>query len=168
MTTLSPILPSDHESVERLYDLAFGPGRYDLSSYRLRESLPDIASLALKSVDGDGGLCGAIRFWPIRIGDCDGMQLLLGPIAVHPTRQGEGIGCALITEGIDRARRADYRAIVLVGDEPYYSRFGFRKAPSVTMPAPTNPERTLMLDFAATGTQPLIGPVRQWRGTHSV
>jgi len=162
MIALAPIRPSDHEEVERLCDLAFGPGRYALSSYRLREGIPDIASLALKAIDQDGALCGAVRFWPVRIGDCAAMQLLLGPVAVHPTRQGEGIGYLLITMGIKNAKASGYRAILLVGDEPYYGRFGFCQTHAIIMPAPSNPNRTLLLDLAGGTTPPLSGSVRPW------
>ncbi len=162
MIALAPIMPSDHDAVEWLYDLAFGPGRQGLSSYRLREGVPDIANLARKAIDEDGTLCGAIRFWPVRVGDCAARQLLLGPVAVHPTRQGEGIGYLLITAGIQNARASGCRGILLVGDEPYYGRFGFRRAAAITMPPPTNPDRTLLLDLADDALPPLTGAVRPW------
>ena len=67
--------------------------------------------------------------------------LLLGPVAVHPTHQGEGLGALLIEEGVSRA--AGWERVLLVGDAPYYGRFGFEKLAEVEMPPPTNPERVL-------------------------
>ena len=53
--------------------------------------------------------------------------LLLGPVAVHPTRQGEGLGALLIAESLARARELGWTRVILVGDEPYYRRFGFTR-----------------------------------------
>jgi predicted N-acetyltransferase YhbS len=62
---------------------------------------------------------------------------------VHPTRQGEGLGGALIREGLHRAENDNWPRVILVGDAPYYERFGFRKLTEVEMPPPTNPDRVL-------------------------
>ena len=69
--------------------------------------------------------------------------LLLGPVAVHPTRQGEGLGAWLITESLERARALGWSRVMLVGDAPYYGRFGFARLEGVEMPPPTNPDRVL-------------------------
>lgn len=69
--------------------------------------------------------------------------MLLGPVAVHPTRQGEGLGAFLIQSGLERAAAAGVARILLVGDAPYYSRFGFARLDGVIMPPPTNPDRVL-------------------------
>ena len=132
--------PEDWWDVEALYDLCFSPGRSALSSYRLRDGVAPIAPLCLVARDDLNIVTGAIRFWPILIDDHQ--ALLLGPIAVHPTHQGEGLGGALMREGLDRAR--DFaRPVLLVGDAPYYARFGFEKLTGVEMPPPTNPDRIL-------------------------
>ena len=133
----------DWWEVEALYDLCFAPGRTALSSYRLRDGVPTVAALCLTLRDGDGTLAAAIRYWPVRVGGRD--ALLLGPVAVHPTRQGEGLGGLLINESLAEARRLGWERVMLVGDAPYYSRFGFRKLPGVEMPPPTNPDRVLGL-----------------------
>lgn len=134
--------PGDQWEVEALYDLCFAPGREALSSYRLRDAVPPVADLCLVAVDA-GAIAGAMRFWPVRIGAA--RALLVGPVAVHPTHQGEGIGAWLIREGIDRARARGWSRMLLVGDAPYYGRFGFDRLAGVTMPPPTNPERVLGL-----------------------
>lgn len=142
MFELRPEGPADHWEVEALYDLCFAPGREALSSYRLREDVCPVADLCLVAID-EGAIAAAIRFWPVRIGDAH--ALLLGPVAVHPTHQGEGIGGWLIREGIERARMCGWQRMLLVGDMPYYGRFGFVRLSRVTMPPPTNPERVLGL-----------------------
>jgi len=137
---VTPETPADGPEVEALYDSAFGPSRGTLSSYRLRAGVPPERDLCLVMRDG-GGLAGAIRFWPVRAGGHPAM--LLGPVAVHPTRQGEGIGAALITAGLDRAQTIGVARVLLVGDAPYYARFGFVRLDGVEMPPPTNPDRVL-------------------------
>ena len=106
--------PEDWWEVEALFDLAFAPGREALSSYRLRDGVDALADLSRVARDPEGILAGAVRFWPIRVGD--NKALLLGPIAVHPTRQGEGLGGALIRESLSAAREAGWHRALLVGD----------------------------------------------------
>ncbi|WP_299688175.1 N-acetyltransferase [uncultured Tateyamaria sp.] len=141
MYTLTPETPEDWWEVEALYDLCFAPGREALSSYRLRDDVPPVPELSYVARDAGGILAGAIRYWPVRVGAKD--ALLLGPIAVHPTRQGEGLGGALIRETLGVAEGLDWARVMLVGDAPYYSRFGFARLGGVEMPPPTNPDRVL-------------------------
>ena len=136
---------SDWWDVEALFDLSFAPGREALSSYRLRDGVDCVAALCLVARDSDGVLGGAIRFWPIRIGENQDDELLLGPIAVHPTRQGEGLGGKLMRMSLDKAKELGWTRVVLVGDAPYYARYGFQKADFLKYPPPTNPERLLCL-----------------------
>jgi len=146
----------DWWEVEALYDLCFAPGRTALSSYRLRDGVPAVRELCLTARDGDGVLGAAIRFWPVRVGRRE--ALLLGPIAVHPTRQGEGLGALMMREGMERAAQSGWPRTLLVGDAPYYSRFGFSKLSGVEMPPPTNPDRVLG-NGAWDG---VTGPVTRW------
>ena len=118
-----------------------------MSSYRLREGVPTVAALCLTLRDADGTLAAAIRYWPAEVGGDD--VLLLGPVAVHPTRQGEGLGGLLINESLAEARRLGWERVLLVGDAPYYSRFGFAKLEGVEMPPPTNPDRVLGIALKA-------------------
>ncbi|QGX97506.1 N-acetyltransferase [Roseovarius faecimaris] len=141
MFELTPETPEDWWEVEALYDLCFAPGREALSSYRLRDDVPPVDGLCVVARDEGGILAGAIRFWPVRVGGAE--ALLLGPVAVHPTYQGEGLGGYLILDSLDRARDGGWARVMLVGDAPYYSRFGFRRLTDVEMPPPTNPERVL-------------------------
>ncbi|QFU09384.1 Acetyltransferase (GNAT) family protein [Rhodobacteraceae bacterium THAF1] len=132
--------PQDIWEVEALYDLSFAPGRELLSSYRLRDGVAPVPELCLVSRE-DGVIGGAIRYWPVRVGGVD--ALLLGPVAVHPTRQGEGLGAFLMQDSLSRAAALGHPRVMLVGDEPYYGRFGFTRLVGVEMPPPTNPERVL-------------------------
>jgi len=139
---LSRETPADWWEVEALYDLCFAPGREALSSYRLRDGVAPVADLCLLLRDASG-VAAAIRFWPVRVSGA--RVLLLGPIAVHPTHQSEGLGGWLIRESLDQARALGWARVLLVGDAPYYGRFGFERLDGVTMPPPTNPARVLGL-----------------------
>ena len=141
MFELTAETPNDWWEVEALYDLCFAPGREALSSYRLRDGVDPVAPLCLCARDAGGILAGAIRFWPIDI--AGHRALLLGPIAVHPTHQGEGLGAVLMQDSMARARTLGWARVLLVGDAPYYGRFGFSKLDGVVMPPPTNPDRVL-------------------------
>ncbi|MCA8879711.1 MAG: N-acetyltransferase [Rhodobacteraceae bacterium] len=139
----------DYWEVEALYDLCFAPGREALSSYRLRDGVAPLHSLSRVARDRDGTLAGAIRYWPVRVsgaaGGAEWPVLLLGPVAVHPTHQGEGLGALLIQESVAAAAQDGWERVLLVGDEPYYGRFGFHRLNGVDMPPPTNPDRVLGL-----------------------
>jgi predicted N-acetyltransferase YhbS len=148
---------TDHAEVEALYDLCFGPGRTALSSYKLRSGVLTVAQLCLVLRDRDGVLAAAIRYWPARVGAVP--ILLLGPIAVHPTRQGEGLGALLMSESLAVARGLDAARVLLVGDAPYYGRFGFARLDHVVMPPPTNPDRVLGLALQAGAWDGIAGNV---------
>lgn len=141
MYDLGPETDADRWEVEALYDTCFAPGRTALSSYRLRDGVPPVAGLSLVARDDLGILAGAIRFWPVAVGGAE--TLLLGPVAVHPTRQGEGLGALLIESSLARAVDYGWARVMLVGDAPYYGRYGFARLDGVVMPPPTNPERVL-------------------------
>ncbi len=156
--------PDDGAEVEFLFDLAFAPGRTALSSYRLRDGVPPVAELSLIARDDYDVLAGAIRYWPVRVGAAGTPALLLGPVAVHPTRQGEGLGALLIAESLERALELGWTRVILVGDEPYYRRFGFSRqaALSLDYPPPTNPDRLLARALEAGAFDGVEGMVRRW------
>lgn len=146
MYDLCPETDADTPEVEALLDLCFAPGRTALSSYRLRDGVPAVRELCLTLRAGAGMLAAAIRYWPVRVGGRP--VLLLGPVAVHPTAQGEGLGALMMRESLARARAMGWARVMLVGDAPYYARFGFARLDGVEMPPPTNPERVLGLELA--------------------
>ena len=160
MFDISVETPQDWWEVEALYDLCFAPGREALSSYRLRDGVEKVAALCLTARDPDGILAGAIRIWPVLVGDAP--ALLLGPVAVHPTRQGEGLGGWLIEETLAHAARDGWARVMLVGDAPYYSRFGFQRLSGVEMPPPTNPDRVLGHALLPGAWDGVTGPVTRW------
>ncbi len=141
--------PQDAAAVEHLLDLSFGSDRRSKTSYRLRDGSAPVPGLSLLVRDRGVRLSGTISFWPITIGGAQSPALLLGPLAVHPDRQKLGIGLELMREGLARARAQGYRLVLLVGDEPYYAKVGFRKVPEgvVTLPGPVNPDRLLYLEL---------------------
>ena len=143
MIDIVPPGPTDGPTVEALLDRAFGPERLAKTSYRYRigPPVPGLQRIARE----DGRLVGSISFWRIRTSATPERRIvLLGPLAVEPGLGGRGIGSALVEEGLARAADAGHEAAFLVGDEPYYARFGFSAdaARSVRMPD-ENPARVL-------------------------
>ncbi len=138
--------PGEAGAREALLDAALGPGRFAKTSERLREGrLPE---LALAARD-EGVLVGTVRLWSVAAAGGYGSAarglLLLGPLAVTPERQGQGIGAALLRRALNRATAAGHGAVLLVGDAPYYGRFGFSAAPThrLEMPGPVERHRFL-------------------------
>ncbi|NDR59203.1 GNAT family N-acetyltransferase [Aliiruegeria sabulilitoris] len=135
--------PTDVPAREALLDTTMGTIRFSRSSERLREGrLPALSLVA----QAPGGLVGTVRLWHVRAGGLSG-ALMLGPLAVDPTRQGLGIGAALMHSVLATLRAQEFRAVVLVGDPPYYERFGFhaRHARRLHMPGPFERHRLLGL-----------------------
>lgn len=159
MIELAEETAHDWWEVEALYDLCFAPGRTALSSYRLRDGVDPVAKLCFTARDNDGTLAGVIRNWPVHVGDR--LAILLGPVAVHPTRQGEGVGGILMRKVLNRAHDLGWSRVMLVGDYPYYKRFGFFPLKGVLMPPPTNPDRVLGYDLAPGAWVGVHGDVTQ-------
>lgn len=156
--------PEDAEAIEALVDLAFGPGRFAKTAYRLREGVRPEARLSFVAQDGAGdALWGSVRFWPVTIGQS--LALLLGPLAVVPQLRGRGIGISLMQHGLRAAAALNYSAVVLVGDEPYYAKVGFaRLMPGqVRFPGPVDPERVLGLSLNGESLASLSGDVKRAR-----
>ncbi len=114
--------------------------------------------------DDYDALAGAIRYWPVRIGDAGAPALLLGPVAVHPTRQGEGIGALMMRETLADAGALGWARVVLVGDLPYYSRFGFSRelARALVFPQPYTPDRLLGRALTPAAFDGCSGLIRPW------
>ena len=153
--------PKDIDAHEALYYVGLGEARYRKSSERLREDRLPAEGLSFTACEG-GRLIGTARLWDVACGH-DKPALLLGPVAVAEDCRNRGIGRALIRRAIDEARRLGYRAIVLVGDAPYYSRFGFsaEKTGALWMPGPFERHRLLALELTAgalDGAHGMIGP----------
>ncbi len=138
-------------------DPAMTAGGWPAARWTDGTAAPEATGRGARPGQARGPLGGAIRFWAVRIGPAP--ALLLGPIAIHPTRQGEGLGAALIREGLARAAAAGHSRVMLIGDAPYYARFGFSRLAGVTMPPPTNPDRVLGRALAPGAWAGIAGPV---------
>lgn len=160
MITIREEIAADVAARELLLDRCFGERRTAKSSERLREGRLPAAGLAL-TAERDGALVATVRLWHV---EADGRQaLLLGPLAVAPELHGEGLGGMMMCEAISRAARHGHDAILLVGDAPYYQRFGFSAAPmaELAMPGPVERERFLGLelrDGALAGASGVLKP----------
>lgn len=144
-------IPADVAAREALLDRCFGSGRLLKTSERLRDGRLPADDLALALLRGTD-LVGTIRLWDVSAGP-NHPALLLGPVAVAPDLQGLGLGSRLIVEALARARAIGHRAVILVGDAPYYARFGFETVPvaHLDLPGPYDPARFLGLELAARG-----------------
>jgi predicted N-acetyltransferase YhbS len=148
---------NDAHAIERLHERTFGPGRFVLSAYRIRDHLLDLSFTAWIGTL----LVGSVRQLPILIGDTK--ALLLGPLTVEPPFRGRGVGHRLLERALGDARIKGHRLVVLVGDEAYYSRAGFKVVPHgrATMPGPVDYKRLLiaeLTDGAFDGVSGAIGP----------
>ena len=144
---IRPEHPGDSDAIERLHERAFGPGRFARTAYLLRERTQGLSELSFSALVGTL-LVGSVRVSPVLAGDLP--ALLLGPLAVEPAFEGRGIGAALMTTTMDRARDRGQSLVLLVGDEPYYRRFGFLRVPvgQLSTPAPVDPDRFLAAELA--------------------
>ena len=145
MLTISPEGPQDGPQIEALLDLAFGPDRQRKTSYRYRDDIPPVADLCYVARAG-ATLVGAIRYWPIRLDDRP--ALLLGPLAIDPARQGQGIGRALTRATLALAEGMGWRLVFLVGDAAYYARHGFSPTPANIVMPHESPARLQHLTLA--------------------
>jgi predicted N-acetyltransferase YhbS len=141
--------PADKAAREALLDRAMGPGRKRKSSEALRRGRLPAEGLALVACSADGAVLGTVRLWNVTLGAGGRPALLLGPLAVEPAVKSAGIGSALMRQAIAEARNLGHGAILLVGDEPYYGRFGFSadRTGELAMPGPYERHRLLALEL---------------------
>jgi predicted N-acetyltransferase YhbS len=158
MITYRPERPNDGPLIEHVLDVSFGPGRFAKTAYRLREGIAPIAALGYVVVE-DGEPRGTIRYWPVLIGGAP--SIMLGPVAVLPEHRGRGMAIQLMKLSLSKAKELGHRSVVLVGDEPYYSRVGFSKVPAgrMTMPGPVDYARLLWRELAPGGLEGLSGAI---------
>lgn len=157
---LHPENPADSAAIERLHERAFGPGRFARTAFRLREGVAPFADLCFIARVGTL-LVGSIRLSPVVIGQ-DVQAILLGPITIDPAFQSRGIGAALMKRSLDVAKAGGHRLVILVGDAPYYSRFGFNVVPHgrLTLPGPVDPARLLVAELVDGAFDGVNGPVK--------
>jgi predicted N-acetyltransferase YhbS len=140
---------ADQAAIDLMLDQGFGLSRRTKTSYRLREGNRRIDDLSLVVRNAELGIIGAISYWPLAIGAKKTQALLLGPLIVHHHKQGQGIGLQLMQETLSRARAAGHGLVILVGDEPYYARVGFKRLPAgqLSLPGPFDPARFLYVEL---------------------
>jgi predicted N-acetyltransferase YhbS len=157
--TILPETANDAIAIERLNARTFGPGRYAKSAYRLREGTGHRLELSFTAHIGTL-LVGSVQLSAIRIGDVK--ALLLGPLAVEPAFRERGIGYALIERALAQAKAKGHRLVVLVGDEPYYGKSGFKPVPKgrAAMPGPVDHARLLACELVEGAFEGVSGPIR--------
>jgi len=172
LSTLIPLDAIDPAEVERGLDLAFGPDRHGRTAYAIRQGTDWLPALSFAALDEQGVLVGTIQAWPVALADPAGRAyplIMVGPLAILPDRQGRGFGRALMA-----AQAAAIETIgnegngplpqVLIGDAPYYGRFGFVEAPrGWTCPGPWDAARLLIRGVSA-AVLPREGTLGPWLG----
>jgi predicted N-acetyltransferase YhbS len=158
--TILPETEADALAIQRLHERTFGPGRYARSAYRIREGRDHLLALSFTARIGSL-MVGSLRLTPICIGDTP--ALLLGPLTVEPPFRERGVGSALVVRALKDAKAQGHKLVVLVGDEPFYAKTGFKRIPKgqVKMPGPVDPARLLiaeLADGAFAGVSGLIRP----------
>lgn len=155
---VSPESPADADDVVRLIDRIFGPGRFAKSAERLREGNRPLRELSFVARQ-DGTLVGAVRMWPVRIGDRP--AVLLGPIAVDPGARRRGLGAELAARACDAAAAAGCACVVLVGDLSFFERLGFQRLEPgrILMPGPVDSNRVLVKALSPGALEGLEGMV---------
>src|SRR3984885_10810989 len=139
--------PNEARACQPLPERTFGPGRFVLSAYRLREHVDHLLELSFTARIGTL-LVGSVRLLPVCIGDTK--ALLLGPLTVEPPFRSRGVGRALLERALKDAKAKGHRLILLVGDKAYYSRVGFQAVPKgrAIMPGPVDYDRLLVAELA--------------------
>jgi predicted N-acetyltransferase YhbS len=157
--TILPETEGDAEAIERLHERTFGPGRFARSAYRIREGRGHLPALSFTARIGTL-LVGSLRLTPICIGEVK--ALLLGPLTVEPPFRSHGVGTALIKRALHDAKAAGHNLVVLVGDEPFYGKSGFKRIPKgqVKFPGPVDPARLLVAELAKGAFEGVGGMIR--------
>jgi len=152
-------------AIEQLLDSSFGPKRHTKTVYRLRKNVVPVADLCFVATDTDEAgnevLLGTIRYWPVMLGNSV-QALMLGPIAIDPAHRSEGLGGKLIRHSLEAAKALGHRIVILVGDAPYYVRFGFQRdlVAGLSLPGPVDHTRFQGLELvegALTGVTGMVG-----------
>ena len=160
--TILPERADDAPAIERLHERTFGPGRFARTAYRIREGIAHSLELSFTARIGTL-LVGSVWLSAIRIGETP--ALLLGPVTVEPPFRDRGIGAALIQRAMKEAKAKGHRLVVLVGDESYYARCGFKRIPkgAAKMPGPVDPQRLLVAELVEGAFAGVGGPIKpEW------
>lgn len=160
MFLILPQRPKDQAAIEILLDNAFGADRFDKASYAFRQQRPAVEGLSFSAHCGSR-LVGSIQFWPLIIGHANTPALLLGPLGVAPHMRNYGIGRGLVCRGHMMARELGYKLVLLVGEEKYYSRFGYQPArPHGLTMAGEDPSRLMVHELEKDALQGVSGNLK--------
>ncbi len=161
--TVRPATVADDAFIEQLHAIAFGPGRFAKTAYRIRERFKIDPSLSLVA-EVDGTASGSVWMTPISIGGINGW--MLGPLATHPDFRKLGAGKLLAREVTKRAlARGDGQFVMLVGDRDYYCPLGWEPTTlgNIAFPGPVDPTRVLVFAEDKSLAQSLAGPIAAWQ-----
>ncbi len=138
-----PVTTGDISGIAALHARVFGPGRFSRTAYRIREGAPKFSTFCRQAIK-EGQLLAAVSFTRVTIGSTPN-ALLLGPLAVAPEAANKGLGRRLIAVGLEEAKNQGVQVVILVGDKPYYERFGFDHVlpGQIHFPGPVVPDRIL-------------------------
>lgn len=165
LSTLIPLDKVDPGEVEHVLDAAFGPDRHKRTAYAIRKGTECLKALCFAALDEAGTLVGTIQAYPVALTDTQGRAhplIMVGPVAILPERQGQGFGRALMAAQATALDPAAPLPQVLIGDEPYYGKFGFVEAPhGWQCPGPWDPAR-LLVRGAAPALLPREGMLGPW------
>ena len=152
-----PVQAADLAAISQLHAIAFGPGRFARTAYRIREATPAISPFC-RLVIRSGEVIAAVRMTSIAVGSLPG-AVLLGPLAVHPGYANQGFGRRLVAEALQAAAAGGEQIAILVGSTDYYGRFGFTPVArgSIILPGPVDPARLL-------GAELTPGALSRYRG----
>jgi predicted N-acetyltransferase YhbS len=159
LLAVEPETRDDAAAIQHLNERVFGPGRFARAAHRIRERADPDPSLSFVARVGTL-LVGAIAMTPVVIGASK--ALLLGPLIVEPVFRSQGIGEALVTRSLETAKTNGWKLVILVGDEPYYARVGFKRVPAgrIVLPGPVDPERLLYCELEDGALQGAEGEAR--------
>ncbi|RWM12202.1 N-acetyltransferase [Mesorhizobium sp.] len=153
-----PETPAHDAGIEAINDEAFGPGRFVLAAYKIREAGGHDRSMSFVAVE-DSTVIASVRMTRVAAGA--GRAMMLGPLAVRPAFKNLGIGRRLVAIALEAAARAGAPAVMLVGDEPYYGPLGFKRFPrgQITMPRPVDLDRLLHHEIKPGAVARFVGEV---------
>ncbi len=161
---IAPATATDRPAIEQLLDAGFGPARRNRTAYRLRDGAEPIAALSFVARDDDA-LIGSLQCWDIAVAGLSGRRsplVLLGPVAVAASHREQGIASALMHAALAAADGAGSAPILLIGDAPFYGRFGFSAARTGgwRLPGPVDPARLLLRGGEALPVIGWVGPAQ--------
>lgn len=161
MIDIRPATPADLPEIDALLDAGFGPARRNRTAYRLRDAAAPIAALSFAARDGET-LVGSLQCWPLQVRGISGVTvplMLLGPMVTALDWRGQGVASRMIYTALAAADAVSASPILLIGDEPFYGRFGFSAVATAAwhMPGPVDRARLLLRGDAA--ALPVIGSV---------